>query len=91
MSLKYGSWRAYQEAAAEVFGELGCGAEFEKTITDSLRTHTVDVYVTFPQFGNDCGWIVGCKLSSKPSSQAGVLTLHGTAQDLAPTIHHVTF
>ena len=82
MSPKYGNWLEYQEAAAEVFRELGCRAEVEKTITGARGTHKIDVYVKFSQFGYDCRWIVECKLTSRPVSKADVLTFYGIAQDV---------
>ena len=82
MSPKYGNWLEYQEAAAEVFRELGCRAEVEKTITGARGKHKIDVYVTFPQFGYDCRWIVECKLTSRPVEKKEVLNLQGIVQDV---------
>ena len=75
MSQRYTSWREYQEAAAAVFRALGCTAEVEKTIAGARGTHKIDVYVTFPQLGSECRWIVECKLTSKAVPKADVLTL----------------
>ncbi|MXZ09835.1 MAG: restriction endonuclease [Gemmatimonadetes bacterium] len=82
MSSKYGNWREHQEAVAEVFRELGCRAEVEKTITGARGTHDIDVYVTFSQFGNECRWIIECKLTSRPVKKKEVLTLQGIVQDV---------
>ena len=45
MNSKYTNWREYQKATAEVFRDLGCRAEVEKTIKGARGTHEIDVYV----------------------------------------------
>ena len=81
MSLRYGHWREYQHAVADVFKELGCSAEVEKTVTGARGTHDVDIYVTFDKFGHQCRWIIECKLWSRRVTKAEVLKLHGIVQD----------
>ena len=82
MSQTCKDWRNYQEAAARVFRRLGCQAEVEKTVNGARASHTVDVYVTFSQFGHPCRWIVECKLMSRPAKKADVLTLDGVVRDV---------
>ena len=82
MNSKYRSWQDYQEAAAAVFRDLGCTADVDKTVSGARSTHDVDVYVTFRQFGQECRWIVECKLWSKPVTKETVHALRSRAEDL---------
>ena len=80
--LEYGNWREYQEAVAEVFRNLGCSAEVDKTVEGARGTHDIDVYVTFEKFGYQCRWIIECKLWSTPVDRSAVLTLQSIAQNV---------
>ena len=80
MNPKYHSWQDYQEAAAEVFRDLGCTADVNKTVSGARGTH--DVYVTIPQFGQECRWIVECNLWSRPVTKATVHALRSRTEDL---------
>ena len=82
MNPKYQSWQDYQEAAAAVFRNLGCTADVNKTVSGARSTHDVDVYVTFRQFGQECRWIVECKLWAKPVTKETVHALRDRADDL---------
>ena len=82
MSPQYRHWREYQEATARVFGQLGCHAEVEKTITGARGPHKVDVYVTFHKFGHECRWVVECKLWSTPVTKEIVHALLTKVQNV---------
>ncbi|MDE2822096.1 MAG: restriction endonuclease, partial [Chloroflexota bacterium] len=82
MNPKNHSWQDYQEAAAAVFRDLGCTADVNKTVSGARSTHDVDVYVTFRQFGQECRWIVECKLWSKPVAKETVHALRDRVDDL---------
>lgn len=82
MSPKYRSWQDYQEAAAAVFRNLGCTADVDKTVSGARGNHKVDVYVSFQQFGQQCHWVVECKLRSKPVTKETVHALHSRVEDL---------
>ena len=82
MNPKYRNWRDYQEAVAEVFRELGCNAEVDKTVTGARGSHDIDVYVTFEKFGHNCRWIVECKLWSRRVPKSNVQTLHNIVQNI---------
>lgn len=82
MSLKYGNWREYQYAVAEVFRNLGCNAEVDKTVTGARGSHNIDVYVTFEKLGQVCKWIVECKLTSRPVTRSVVQTVHNIVQNV---------
>ena len=79
---QYGSWQEYQRAAARAFRDLDCTAEVDKIITGARGTHKIDVFVTFQQFGNQCRWVVECKLWSKPVSKDVVQTLQSIVQNV---------
>ncbi len=82
MSSKYANWREYQEAVAAVFRQLGCNAEVEKTVTGARGQHKIDVYVTFEKFGQECRWVIQCKLWSRPVDRSVVETLHTIVQNI---------
>ena len=82
MNAEYGDWRDYQEAVAEVFRNLGCSAEVEKTVTGARGPHDIDVSVTFEKFGQECHWIIQCKLWSRPVDKSVVQTLHSIVQNV---------
>ena len=82
MSPKYEDWRDYQGAVAEVFRQLGCSAEVDKTVTGARGQHDIDVYVTFEKFGHECRWIIECKLWSRPVPRSHVHTLHNIVQNI---------
>ena len=82
MSSKYANWQEYQEAVAAVFRQLGCNAEVEKTVTGTRGQHKIDVYVTFEKFGQECHWIIQCKLWSRPVDRSVVETLHTIVQNI---------
>ena len=82
MSQNYGNWHEYQEAVARVFSELGCSVEVDKKVTGARGQHDIDVYVTFEKFGQECRWIIECKLWSKRIHKSEVQTLHGIVQDV---------
>jgi hypothetical protein len=78
----YGDWRAYQEAVAAFFREIGCTASVEAQITGARATHKVDVYVTFRHYGIECRWIVECKLWKGHVEKEKVLALKGIVEDV---------
>ena len=82
MSATYGSWREYQEAVAEAFRKLGCRAEVDKTVTGARGLHEIDVYVTFEKFGQECRWIIQCKLWARPVDKSVVQTLQSIVQNV---------
>ena len=82
MGTKYYNWRDYQEAVAQAFRQLGCRAEVDKTVTGARGQHDIDVYVTFEKFGQECRWIIQCKLWMKPVDKSVVQTLHNIVQNL---------
>ena len=82
MSTNYGNWREYQEAVAAAFRKLGCSAEVDKTVTGARGTHDIDVFVTFEKFGQECHWIIECKLTSRPVPRSDVQTLHSIVQNI---------
>ena len=82
MSPTYGNWREYQEAVAEAFRKLGCGAEVDKTVTGARGPHNIDVYVTFEKFGHQTYWIIQCKLWASPVDKSVVQTLHSIVQNI---------
>ena len=84
MSPTYGNWREYQEAVAEVFRRLGCRADVDKTVTGARGTHEIDVYVTFEKFGQECRWIIQCKLWSRPVDKSVIQTLQSIVQNVGP-------
>ena len=86
MSATYGSWREYQEAVAEAFRKLGCRAEVDKTVTGARGSHEIDVYVTFVKFGQECRWIIQCKLWSRPVDKSVVQTLQSIVQNVGQTV-----
>ena len=86
MSPKYGNWREYQEAVAKVFRELGCSAELEKTVTSARGRDKIDVYVTFEKFGQECRWIIQCKLWKRRVDKSVVHGLHDIVQNTGA--HH---
>ena len=82
MSPTYGNWREYQEAVAEVFRRLGCRADVDKTVTGARGSHEIDVYVTLEKFGQECRWIIQCKLWSRPVDKSVVQTLQSIVQNV---------
>lgn len=82
MSQEYGNWHDYQEAVASVFRELGCSVEVDKRIEGIRSRHDIDVYVTFEKFGQECSWIIECKLWSKSIPKSAVQILYGIVQDV---------
>ena len=82
MSPTYKDWRDYQEAVAKVFRNLGCRAEVDKTVTGVRGPHNIDVYVTFEKFGQECRWIIQCKLWSRPVDKSVVHTLQSIVQNI---------
>ena len=52
------------------------------TVSGARSTHAVDVYVSFRQFGQECRWIVECKLWSKPVTKETVHALRDRVDDL---------
>ena len=82
MSPNYNNWRDYQEAVAAVFRELGCSAEVDKKVTGARGPHDIDVYVTFEKFGQECHWIIQCKLWSRTVDKAVVQTLQSIVQNI---------
>ncbi len=82
MNTEYGTWREYQEAVAGVFRKLGCSAEVGKKVTGARGSHDLDVFVTFEKFGQECRWIIECKLWSTPVDKSEVHTLLSIVQNL---------
>ena len=82
MSSRYGNWREYQEAVAEVFRNLGCRAEVEKKVVGARGSHKVDVFVTFQKFGRECRWIIECKLWSRRVDRSEVVKLQSIVQNI---------
>ena len=82
MNTEFGNWREYQEAVAGAFRDLGCSVEVDKTVKGARGKHDIDVNVRFEKFGQDCHWIVECKLWSSRVPKSEVLTLHNIVQDV---------
>ena len=82
MNQEYENWRKYQEAVAQVFRKLGCRAEVDKTVTGARGSHDIDVYVTFEKFGQECRWIIQCKLWSRPVDKSVIHTLQSIVQNV---------
>lgn len=82
MKPEFGDWREYQEAVARVFRELGCSAEVSKKIKGARGQHEIDVYVSFKQFGQNCSWIIECKLWSRRVDKSVVGNLSSIVQDV---------
>ncbi|MXY55312.1 MAG: restriction endonuclease [Gammaproteobacteria bacterium] len=82
MSVDYTNWQDYQQQAARVFRKLGCQAEVDRSLQGVRSSHRVDVLATFPQFGDECLWVVECKLRSRPVEKADVQTFLGVVHDV---------
>ena len=78
----YGDWHEYQQAVADVFRRLGCRAEVDKTVKGARGSHNIDVYVTFEKFGQECHWIIQCKLWARPVDKSVVQTLQSIVQNI---------
>ncbi len=82
MSSDFEDWSEHQEAVANVFRELGCRAEVDKTVIGARGHHKIDVYVTFENFGQKCCWIIECKLWKKPVDKSVVHNLQTVVQNV---------
>lgn len=82
MKAEFRNWREYQEAVAAVFRELDCQVEVDKKVHGTRGTHDVDVYVTFPKFGQECQWLIECKLWNRGVDKSAVLKLQSIVQNV---------
>ncbi|QAU22735.1 restriction endonuclease [Dyella sp. M7H15-1] len=80
--MTYPDWRAYQEAAAEVFRRLGCNAQVDYRAKGVRAAHDIDVYVTFVRSGILCTWVIECKLWTSRVPKEKVLALKSIIDDL---------
>ncbi|WP_321942196.1 restriction endonuclease [Paraburkholderia tropica] len=80
--MSYTDWRAYQEATAEVFRQLGCNAQVDFRVTGARATHDIDVYATFLRSGILCTWVIECKLWKTRVPKEKVLALKSLIDDL---------
>ena len=82
MATKLAPWRTYQQAAAALFRQLGCGVQVDAVVDGARSTHRVDVWVTFHHWGVAHVWLVECKRHAAPVKKRDVETLKSIAADV---------
>jgi hypothetical protein len=75
-------WKEYQKVTADVFEELGCCAEVDKTVQGVRGKHRIDVWVVFNKFGFKIKWIIECKFWNSNVSKEKVLALKSIVDDV---------
>lgn len=80
--MAYTNWRAYQDAAANVFRQLGCNAQVDLRVVGARATHDIDVYATFLRSSIHCTWVIECKLWKARVPKEKVLALKALIDDL---------
>ena len=75
-------WKEFQEITAQLFRQLGCEAETDKTIMGARAEHNIDVFVTFATYGITSKWVIECKFWNSNVPKEKVLTLKSVVEDV---------